>query len=99
MESTLVAMTKKKRRVRMRESTADEWIEIVKLAKKERLEYCATVIQKVVDDQAAEETETELNDGIQFERSTSVIAKRKRTPRFVKTFGNMSKERLSFGTD
>ena len=99
MNSTLGALTKKAGKVKIRESTAEEWAEIVKLAENERLEYCPTIDEQVVDDQAAEETGIKLEKEIQLGKSTPVISKRKRTPRFLKTFGKTTKERLNFGID
>ena len=62
MESTLVAMTKKKRRVRMRESTADEWIEIVNKAETERFEYCSTVTEEVADEEEEESEDQKIQE-------------------------------------
>lgn len=98
MESTLKAM-RKEVRSRPRESTAEEWASIVKLAESERLEYCSSVTEKVFDEEGHKETGIELENEIPSELSTSIITKRKRTPRFLKTFGNSAKERLSIDTD
>lgn len=97
MRSTLKSMKKKERRPRMRESSAEEWQSIIEKADIERIEFCSTAIEKDLDEEN-EPTGLELEDEVELE-STRVISKRKRTARYIKTFGSLQKERLSSDSD
>ena len=102
MIMTLLAMTKKKKRPRLVESSAEEWKEILNQAETERLEYYSNfIIDSVAEnesDKPAENSTMELKDDVKLELSAPVIAKRKRAPRFIRTFGNLKKEGFSSDT-
>ena len=99
MIMTLLAMTKKKKRPRLVESSAEEWREILNQAETERLEYYSNLIlENVAEDESkklADNIIMEPEDEVKLELSAPVVAKRKRAARFIKTFGNLKKEGFS----
>ena len=100
MKLTMEAMRPKEKRAKIRESSAEEWEDILKQAEIERLEYCldATTLQ-LGDDHTEEQAAIELEDGMELKRLSAVIPRRKRkTPRWMKTCGSLKKEWLSIVT-
>ena len=102
MNMTLLALTKKKKRPRLVESSAEEWKDILNQAETERLEYYSNLILgNIAENQSvklAENSIMELEDDVKLEVSVPVVAKRKRAPRFIRTFGNLKKEGFSSDT-
>ena len=103
MKQTLDAMTKKVKRQKMRESTAEEWAKIVQQANVERVDYWSTLVDDLVDDQTEKQAEVELKTEIESQcSSVSISRKKRKTPRYMKTFGtltNYSKNHQKFRND
>ena len=94
MRLTLNSMRSKEQRLKVRESTAEEWEDILKQAESERLEYRLNIITEQPDDEEIEEQAAmELKDEQELTQASKITPKRKKkTPRWMKTSGSLKKE-------